>query len=289
VCVCDNSGSKGIKQCPTAMLVASKAQKCSGTDSSSLLRQAGILQHVLGHVGPGHWRFVAEVSSLWREAYNGVASIELQVIDEEFYETKTITCLPQMTLYSEVFASPSRARLAQAHDLDYTTEECERAAGMYADVATLEAAHELGMAYTETVMGGAVHSNKLTVVQFLQSQGCPLDESMFRSAAARGDVALCAYLHAVQCPWEADACTMAATHGHAVTFQWLHEHGCSWHPSYIHLAAAQGGSIDVMLYLQQARHRVHCWNADQNAECRWSAQQASSSEVAETARRRVAY
>jgi hypothetical protein len=62
-----------------------------------------------------------------------------------------------MTLLSAVFASPSRVRLAHARKFRCTTEryQCDAAAGMYADVATLKAARELGiMQYTPAVMVG---------------------------------------------------------------------------------------------------------------------------------------
>jgi hypothetical protein len=48
---------------------------------------------------------------------------------------------------------------AQAHELDSATESYQIAAGMHADIATLQAAHELGMPYTDAVMAGAVHYN----------------------------------------------------------------------------------------------------------------------------------
>eukprot|EP00953_Heterococcus_sp_UTEX-ZZ885_P006561 4007-Heterococcus_DN1.PRE.5 len=47
----------------SAPMVATRGQKRSAEDSKYPLQQAGILQRVLDH-GPGHWCFVAEVSSL---------------------------------------------------------------------------------------------------------------------------------------------------------------------------------------------------------------------------------
>jgi hypothetical protein len=41
-----------------------RVQKRSATDSSSPLQETGILEHVFDYVGPGHWCFVAEVSSI---------------------------------------------------------------------------------------------------------------------------------------------------------------------------------------------------------------------------------
>jgi hypothetical protein len=169
--------------------------------SEDLLQQAVILQNVLDHVGPGHWCFVAEVSSLWRDLYRRVTSRDTQSNDP--YSTKTIMCVPQMTtfrLFSAVFASPSRVRCAHARGLSYTGEIHQRTAGMYADTATLRAARELGVPYTHAVMVGAARSNALNVVQFLRAAGCPWSSLMFSIAARRGDAAICAFLITEKCP-----------------------------------------------------------------------------------------
>jgi hypothetical protein len=167
--------------------------------SSIPLQQPVILRRVLDYVGPGHWCFVAEVSSLWRDLYSEVPSRELQAI-ARFGETKTITCVPQMTISSAVFETPARVRFAAAHGLDCTSVPCQHAAGMHADVAPLEAAHGLGMPYKNPVMEGAARCNQLAVVQFLHAQGCKLDRTLFDLAAGRGHTAMCAYLHAERCP-----------------------------------------------------------------------------------------
>jgi hypothetical protein len=211
------------------------------------LQQAGILQRVLDYVGPGHWLFIAQVSSLWRDLYIGVAAMELHVVDFP----NNIYSLPQTTLFSSVFASPTRVQLAQAHGLRCTTFEYKRAAGMYADIATLKAARELLMPYSRYAMAGAVRCNTLAVVQFLRAQGCAWGAFVFCLAARRGDMELCAYLHAEHCPWNAIVCDEAASNGHAGTLRWLRKHGCPWQASDITSCAAQSGSVDVLVYLQQ--------------------------------------
>jgi hypothetical protein len=110
------------------------------------------------------------------------------------------TCIPQMTTLSAVFICPSRVRHAHAHGLSCAREAYQHAAGLYADVARLEAAHALGMRYTATVMNAAACYNDLAVVQFLRAQGCGWSFGMFNIAAGRGSIAMCAYLHAEGCP-----------------------------------------------------------------------------------------
>jgi hypothetical protein len=229
-------------------MIATRAAKRSAVDSRNPLQQAGILQRVLDYVGPGHWRFVAEVSRLWRELYSRVADVVMQAIRFEW----KINCVPQMTTFSAVFSSPSRLRLyAQARELHCKAKRFQRAAGTYADIATLQAAHELGMQYTDSVLEGAASCNELAVMQFLRAQGAPLSCEVFSLAAARGHTAMCAYLHSERCPWDEIVCGRAARNDHASTLRWLREHGCVWNAEAIALSAAQGGSVDVMVYLQQ--------------------------------------
>jgi hypothetical protein len=228
----------------------SPEQLLSTTDDSSPLHHADILHHVLSFVGPGHWLLLAKVSSLWHKMYQKVDSA---IMNKAYsvYTDPCFTCIPQMTLYSAVFSSPSRVRLADIRIIRCTALQYERAAGMYADVATLQAAHELGMPYTLAVMLGAAHCNDLAVVQYLRAQGCPWGRDVFSRAAGRGDTDLCAYLYANQCPWDAMASAQAARHGHASTLRWLRERGCPCDDDQLHIPAAVGGSVEVMVYLQQ--------------------------------------
>jgi hypothetical protein len=162
-------------------------------------------------------------------------------------------CDPQMTMLSAVFVSPATVRVVQAYGLDCKSKRYQRAAGMYANIATLEAAHGLGMQYSHAVMIGAARCNAaaLAVVQFLHAQGCRWSSYAYDAAAESGNTALCAYLHASQCPWTEDACDYAAMNGHGSTLRWLHEHGCPWDARGIAQYAVRGGSADVMTYLQQ--------------------------------------
>jgi hypothetical protein len=242
-----SSSSSSSSSRRSSVAMSSKAQKHSTADNRNPLQQTDTLQRVLDYVGPGHWRFVAEVNSLWRGLYTRVASREMPLIGSR----RKVTYAPQMTLFSAVFASPSRVMLAQPHGLDCTTAKYQRAAGMYADIATLEAAHELGMPYTTGVMEGAARCNELAVVQFLRAQGCSLDHQVFEGAAAGGRIAMCTYLLAEHCAWNQRACAAAGRNGHGSTLRWLREHGCPWDTYGIPLAVAQGGSVDTLVHVQQ--------------------------------------
>jgi hypothetical protein len=121
----------------------------------------------LSHVGPGHWLFLATVNSLWRDLHARVAAAGLVVNRHG----DTIACVPQMTLYSAVFASPERVKLAHQRNLNNTADSYQHAAGKYGTWAKRVAARNLGMAFTEYTMFGAAECNQLPVLQLLHAQG----------------------------------------------------------------------------------------------------------------------
>jgi hypothetical protein len=109
-------------------------------DSSKALSDLGVLQNVLSYVGPGNYLFMTPVSQLWAYLYARLEPLQLTV--QEGDSKRTITCFPQMTRCSSVFASPARVQLAHESGLDCSLVAYQRAAGQYADIASLAAAHE---------------------------------------------------------------------------------------------------------------------------------------------------
>eukprot|EP00953_Heterococcus_sp_UTEX-ZZ885_P003992 2655-Heterococcus_DN1.PRE.1 len=81
--------------------------KKSRVDSTNPLAERGILQHVLGYVGPGHWLFAALVSRGWQQAYQKVP-VHQMIGSSPAYPVVPFACVPQMTLYSAAVASPAR-------------------------------------------------------------------------------------------------------------------------------------------------------------------------------------
>jgi hypothetical protein len=180
-------------------MVDTQAQKRSAEGSDPLLN-AGILQNVLSYVGPGHHLFVAPVCKWWKEMYATLDSQQL-TINAGYRCASIITCDHQMTLFSSIFASPSRVKLAHKSGLDCTSGAYQRAAGKHANTATLATAHELGMQCTADTMIVAAQSNKLAEVQYLHDQGCP---------------------------WPLKLLETAASSGHFELLRWCREHGCLW-------------------------------------------------------------
>jgi hypothetical protein len=196
----------------------------SAASSRSPLLDHGILQNVLSYVGLGHCLFVALVSTLWHDVYTILPHQQLTVCDEYGHES-VVLCDSDTTLYSSVFTSPSRVYLAYKRGLDCTSELYKRAAGKHADIATLAAAHEAGMEYTEAVMHAAALCNKLAEVQYLHTEGCP---------------------------WPVQLLDDTAISGHSELLRWCYEQGCHFrHPHMATYFAAQGGSIELMGWLLQ--------------------------------------
>jgi hypothetical protein len=135
-------------------------------ESSTPLHDMGIVQRVLSYVGSGEWRFVATVCSSWRDLYSAVADKVIRRIAYSTYYERGFTCVPQMTLYSSMFSSPSRVRLAAESGVDNSKESYQFAAGRSASIETLVVARELGMEFTvETMQGAARYDNKLHIMQ----------------------------------------------------------------------------------------------------------------------------
>jgi hypothetical protein len=112
-------------------MVAIKAYKRNAADQQNALCERGILLRILSYVGPGHWHFLATVSSLWRDTYVRVAHSKLRFLT--FYRRRLVnfTCTPQITLFSSVFASPSRVALAHENGVDCSKEIYQLAAGKH--------------------------------------------------------------------------------------------------------------------------------------------------------------
>jgi hypothetical protein len=258
---------------------ATRAQKRSAAESCNLLLNPGLIRNVLSYVGPGQHLFLAPVSKGWKDIYATVDSQELTIEPlTNDSSSKVLTCVPQMTLYSAVFASPSRVELAQKSGLDSSLWYYRHAAGKYADVATLAAAHELGMEYTDITMAAASLHNNLAAVQHPHSQGCPwstlsLERATSRghlevvrwcyehgwrfeiamegvhSAAESGNVELMAWL--LQQPGmqlNEEAMTLAVFRGHMAMCQFLHARKCPWEDSATSQAALDG-HIDILRWL----------------------------------------
>jgi hypothetical protein len=257
-----------------------RSSKRAVTDAASPLEHAGILLHMLNILGPGHHLFISAVSKAWRESCERVASVQMIGLTcDDYGEAALCMVTSQITLCSAAFASASCVRLAREGGLTFDSERTQFIAGRDADVATLQAALELGLELTREVLLGAAEAASAPKLQCLHTdRDCPLPAGITCYAAKGGSVdalrwlkqhgsvfttdtcrvaAAGAHVHVLQflrdegCEWDDGPCRTAAKHGHVATVKWLHEKGCPWDSNVICTDAAAGGSMEVLLYLKQ--------------------------------------
>eukprot|EP00953_Heterococcus_sp_UTEX-ZZ885_P002159 1680-Heterococcus_DN1.PRE.5 len=135
--------------CPSSFRAGStmsEERDSAAAGAENPLVNLGILQNVLIYVGPGHCLFVKPVSKRWKDMYATLEHQQLTLYDEDDRKL-AITIDPEMTSFSAAFASPSRVVLAHLSNLDCRSQTYQRAAGKYADVATLTTARALGMPF----------------------------------------------------------------------------------------------------------------------------------------------
>jgi hypothetical protein len=218
-------------------------EKRPHANSANPLCNRGILDHVLGYVGPGHWLFLALVNEEWQQAYLRVPSIRIRIVDELRCEDKLLVYPPQMTLARAAFASQSRLRLAHESGFSLAVG-CESSqqfiAGRYADEEALAAAQELGLVLSEKAVVGAAEAGCLHKVQWLcqQLSVSAADLGNLTSHAVKGgSVAVLSWLAELDysfdtddwgAAWSESACRIAAANGHLEALQWLRQSGYPW-------------------------------------------------------------
>jgi hypothetical protein len=231
-------------------MMNTQVKKRSAADNeSNPLCLAGIfkLQQILDYVGSGHWYFISPVSKLWKDLYEKVASEEALANGYLGYGKGSFTCVFKMTLYSSVFASPSRVRLAYDSGFYYHEEQdydVQYQAGVHADQETLVTAHELGLIQCDShVLNGAARSGNLTKLMWLYTeQHCERDrdEDLSMYAAMGGSIAVLDWLKQQGVTLTGLASDAAAEYGHMHVLQYLHAEGCEKGPNVCYLAAENG-------------------------------------------------
>jgi hypothetical protein len=222
---------------------------------------------------------ISAVNKTWKESYKRVGNYQMVINEECDAKVLLLTGIPQITLFSAIFASATVVRLAHACGLAFDNAKLQRIAGKVADIPGLRAACKLGLALTDEVLIGAAESASVPKLQWLHTeQSCELPADICawaaksgsinalrwlrehgsaftadtcKSAAAGDHVHVLRFLHDEGCEWNWDACSAAARNGHLTTLQWLRERGCPWTDDTICDDAIYSGSIEMLLYLKQ--------------------------------------
>jgi hypothetical protein len=264
----------------TAEIMSAPAAKRHSSEKT--LSERGILQHVLSFVGAGHHAFVAPVSQSWCKGY-----------------TSAYAAVPRkgglvgpFTVYRAIFGSPSRVQMAfttgvlplRGPRLKVNAHERLLAiAGKHADLATLQAAHQLGLQLSDELLCAAAATGVLDKLQWLSTQHDDLPQSIASFAAQNGNIEMLKcikqlgiefdlkcyetaaianhlqviqYLHAEGCVWDATLCKIAAEVQSLEMLQWLRENECPWEAHTVALYAAFAGNMDMIIYLHQQQPDV---------------------------------
>jgi hypothetical protein len=154
-------------------MVGTRAQKQAAVEHQySPLDDSPILEMVLRFVGGGEGLFLRGVNAEWKTLYDKLPTRRrLKIILRQTPSSHTA--------FRAAFASASRLRLAHECGLQLDREDhlhrLQTAAGRYADIKTLMAAHALGLDFNKYVLRGAARGNRLASLKWLcRHQKCPL-------------------------------------------------------------------------------------------------------------------
>jgi hypothetical protein len=193
----------------------------------SPLDTAGILLHMLNILGPGHHLFVSAVSKAWRDSYVKVPSAQMAGLNH-YYEQQAVLydIRSHTTLFSAIFSAPAMTNLASSCGLAFDCWKLQGIAGRVADIPTLRAAHELGLAFTSEVLIGAAESGSTLKLQWLHAeQACQLPAASAHYAARHGSIDVLRWLKR-GVAFTAETCEGAAAGAHTHVLQFLRDEGC---------------------------------------------------------------
>jgi hypothetical protein len=226
------------------------------------LEHEHILKEVLACVGAGYFAFVA-VNKQWKAL--------------------TVAQYGPFTSYKGALSSAAWLTQAVAAGLDLESRRVARVAGRHCSAQMLNAAHEMGLEWSDIITLAAVSdlpklrflvlkrncpmhtgalaackSNSADTLQWLHSMGEQLTEDHFCRAAHFNCVAAMAFLYSIGCQAIPSVGQEAAACPSAEPLRWLLSSTYyKLNPAEDSLAAACGGSVQVLQFLQPLAH----WNA----------------------------
>jgi hypothetical protein len=219
-----------------------------------------LCEAIFSFVGPGHRLYCALVSTMWLELYERVPSRELITVNADGRQRKT-RVTASMTLGSAVFASVSRLRLAHECGLELENPSYYTlpvAAGRWASIETLRAAHALGLAWSQMLLQGVALSGDVSKLQYLHTQQkCDIPPDICQQASRSGSIGMVKYLVELhgRAAYDVNTLRAAAEAGHVNVVQYLRSQNCQWDLT-VSEAAAAAGHRDVLLWLKQ---KGFCW------------------------------
>jgi hypothetical protein len=250
-------------------------------DSINIFDIEGLLQQVLGYVGPGHWLFIAEVSKLWQRIYRKVASARFPAFPMNIIDcsSRFLRCRPQMTLGSALFALQSTLRWAHAavSGLSLKLVSMRYIAGVFTDQSTLALVFELaatrGLQHSSLLLYGVAASGCTSKMKwFCTQRSRPLPREAMWHAASSGSIDMLELLNQLAEPERIvkgenrNVLRVAAYRGHLHIIKYLHlllEDGYAW-SAVACFNAVSGRHLDILRWL----HENGCaWDFRSLCEC----------------------
>eukprot|EP00953_Heterococcus_sp_UTEX-ZZ885_P020287 11359-Heterococcus_DN1.PRE.1 len=123
----------------------------------------------------------------------------------------------------------------------------QRVAGRRASLLVLAVLHELGLAFDEHTLDGAVTSQREDIVDFLHTEhDCPLAWHIGFAPAGSGNISMLQFLRQKGYKFDHFAmCSDAARGGHFKALKYLRSEGCSWFRPSIAGEAAGSGNLEM--------------------------------------------
>jgi hypothetical protein len=258
---------------------AHSSEQAAYDRSSNPLNDAIMLGEIFTFVGPGYRLYCALVSKRWLKLYETVQSIEI-VLAKAYGSKNSAQVTSSETSGSAVFASVSSLQFALECGLQVSafSDKMQFAAGQFASIDTIQAAHALGLPWSEQLLHGVALSGDVSKLQYLhKEQKCQLPTYICQQGARSGNLnmikwlgktlgctafqvgTLCAaasighlemvqYLRSQRCRWTESVSAAAAEAGHLDVLTWLQENGFNWTES-VSKSAASAGNLDVLKWL----------------------------------------
>eukprot|EP00953_Heterococcus_sp_UTEX-ZZ885_P026129 14145-Heterococcus_DN1.PRE.1 len=157
--------------------------------------------------------------------------------------------VPRKTNYSAAFQSVATLTWAYTSGLQLRpgNQTLQRVAGRRASLLVLAVLHELGLAFDEHTLDGAVTSQREDIVDFLHTEhDCPLAWHIGFAPAGSGNISMLQFLRQKGYKFDHFAmCSDAARGGHFKALKYLRSEGCSWFRPSIAGEAAGSGNLEM--------------------------------------------
>jgi hypothetical protein len=208
-------------------------------DASMHALDDSVLDHIFSFVGIGEYIYAAGVNKQWRERYTQLCNDKVVVksyLGTDFVYTKL------RTSHKSAIMTAARLQLALDTGLDVAAIQAvedwwrvERHIVQHSldPVGVLLLVKQHGCDWSDHLCSAAVSANKLELLQWLHSSGCPWDVDRLRSTAFRLDnLTLLKWLYSVTQPWSKrvlkEQLLIAGCDENLELAKWLREIGAPW-------------------------------------------------------------